>query len=276
MRSRLVAKRFSLYLIASLLCVVLVLPILWMLSCSFKTVEELYSASLSLIPRMPTLKNYVEAFKDYTVSRWLFNSGIVALGITLGQLLTSILAGYGFARFNFPAKNVLFITVIGTMIVPFAATMIPNYILISSLGGINTYWGVIIPNFASGFGIFLIRQHMMSIPHDLFDAAKIDGANSWNVLWHVAVPLTKGSIIALTVLLGLNAWNIYFWPMLILTELEMQTLPIGLSNFTDPEFGIVWGALMAAASVASLLALAFYAIGQKHILGSFAISGLKG
>lgn len=275
MGSKITVKELSLYVVAAWLCAVLVFPIALMFSSSFKTIEELYSVGWSLIPLSPTLGNYVEAFKNYAVSKWLSNSGIIAFGITSGQLLTSILAGYGFARFDFAGKNILFTAVIGTMIVPFAATMIPNYILISSMRGLNTHWGVIVPHFASGFGIFLLRQCMMSIPHELFDAAEIDGANSWNALWRVAVPLSKGPIIALTILLGLNAWNIYFWPMLIITELEMQTFPIGLKNFVDPDFGVTWGPLMATASMTSLLALIFYVIGQKYIMGSFVVSGLK-
>jgi len=276
MKLSIILKNAPVYLVAVLVCIVLISPIAWMFSCSFKTAKELYSSGISLVPRMPTVENYVVAFRDFAVAKWLFNSVIITLGITSTQLVTSILAGYGFARFSFRLKNLLFLVVIGTMIVPFAVTMIPNYILIASLSGINTYWGTIIPHSASGFGIFLLRQHMMSIPRDLFDAAKIDGANSWTVLWGIAVPVTKAAIVALSILLGLNAWNIYFWPMLILSKIEMQTIPIGLSNFADPEFGILWGVLMATASVASLFALTFYAIGQKHILGSFTISGLKG
>jgi len=269
-------KGSLLYFIAFVLCIVLIFPIMWMFSGSFKTIEELYSSDIRLIPHAPTFANYEEAFTAWSLRKWLFNSAVVTIGMTSGQLLTSLLAAYGFGRFNFRGKDVLFIMVIGTMIVPFAVTMIPNYIFISSLGGRNTYWGVIVPHLASGFGIFLIRQHLMSIPQDLFDAAKIDGANSWYSLWHIALPLSKGPIIALTILLGLNAWNIYFWPLLILTEPEMQTLPIGLMNFIDTEFGIKWGPLMAAASTASVPALILYAIGQKYIMGSFLISGLKG
>jgi sn-glycerol 3-phosphate transport system permease protein len=249
---------------------------MWMFSGSFKTLEELYASSIRLIPLAPTLENFVQAFKAWPLGRWLFNSAVIALGITLGQLLTSLLAGYGFARFDFRGKDIFFIMVIGTMIVPFAVTMIPNYIFISSMGGRNTYWGVIVPYLASGFGIFLMRQHIMSLPPDLFDAAKIDGANSWHNLWHIAVPLSKGPLTALTILLGLNAWNIFFWPMLVLTKPEMQTLPIGLMSFVDIEWGIKWGPLMSAASTASLPALIVYAVGQKHIMGSFVISGLKG
>lgn len=269
-------KRPLLYFVVSVLTIVLIFPIMWMFSGSFKTVGELYAPGIRLIPHVPSFVNYEKVFRTWPLGRWLFNSVVITIGITSGQLLTSLLAGYGFARFSFRGKDVLFIVLIGTMIVPFAITMIPNYILISSLGGVNTHWGVIVPYLASGFGIFLVRQHIMSIPKELFDAAKTDGANSWYSLWHIALPLSKGPLVALAILLGLNAWNMYFWPLLILTEPEMLTVPVSFTSFVDQDFGVEWGQLMAVASIASVPALILYAIGQKHIMRSFLISGLKG
>jgi len=268
-------KSSSFYFVGFVLCIVLIFPIIWMFSGSFKAPQELYAPDIRLIPHVPTFANYREAFGEWPVSAWLFNSAVIAVGITTGQLLTSLLAAYGFAQYNFRGKDVLFIAVIGTMIVPFAVTMIPNYVLISSLGGKNTHWGVIVPYLATGFGIFLVRQHFMSIPQELFDAAKIDGASSWYSLWHIAVPLSRGLIIALAVYLALNAWNVFFWPLLILTESKMQTVSVGLISFTDVDFGFSWGVLMATASVFAIPPLIFYAIGQKHIMKSFLISGLK-
>lgn len=268
-------KRFSLYFVAFVLITVLIFPIIWMLSGSFKSLKDLYAPGIRLIPHMPTFENYKNIFTEWPVRRWLFNSLVITIGITSGQVLTSLLAGYSFARFSFRGKNILFIILIGTMVVPFAVTMIPNYILIYSLGGGNTYWGVIMPYLASGWGIFLLRQHIMSIPKDLFDVAKIDGANSWYSLWHIVLPLSKGVLTALTVLLGLNAWNMYFWPLLVLTEAEVQTVPVSLTNFVDQDFGVLWGELMAIASVASMPALVIYAVVQKHLRGALLISGLK-
>jgi len=272
-----VLKTFLIYLVILLVCIVVVFPIIWMISGSFKTPREIHFPGLRLIPRAPTLENYTEAFKSWPLFRWLYNSGVNALGITLGEVLVSILAGYGFGYFNFRGKNILFMMALGTMIVPFPATMIPNYILISSMGGINTYWGIILPRLAGGaLGIFLIRQHVMSLPGTIFDAAKIDGANSWYVLWHIVVPLSKGVIVALIIIFGLGAWNMYFWPLLILTESEMQTVSVGLANFIDIEYGIEWGPLMAAVAIASSPALILYGIGQKHLMMSFSVrAGLK-
>jgi sn-glycerol 3-phosphate transport system permease protein len=258
-----------------LICALL-LPVAWMVSTSFKPTTELFTEGLGLVPQHPVLTNYTVAWHKYPLPTWFWNSLVTALGITAGQLVTSALAAYAFARFAFPGRHVCFLAVLGAMIVPFQVTMIPNYILVANLGLLNGWGAVILPNLHSAFGIFLLRQYFLSLPQELFDAASLDGAGVWQTFWRVVLPLTRAPLGALGVYLFLNAWNAYFWPLLVLSEPTAHTLPIGLRSFLDAELGIEWGQLMAAATLASLPALVAFFSAQKHIINSFVMSGMKG
>jgi sn-glycerol 3-phosphate transport system permease protein len=257
------------------ICFVTVFPLFWMISTSFRLPEEIFSSKLRLLPTQPSLTNYAEVFQNWPMVRWITNSLIVASGITLGRIVTSILAGYGFAYFVFPGKKVIFFLVLWTLSIPFMITMVPNYILVSKLGLVNTHSAVIIPTLGFAFGVFFIRQHVQSVPTSLFDAAYMDGANSWQILWKVVVPIIKGSIIALTVLIAIEAWNIFFWPMLVLSKESMHTLPIGLTSFQDSEAGVFWGPLMAAATITSIPMLTLYAIARSYLIEASITVGLK-
>ena len=259
-----------------LLILILLFPVLWMVSTSFKQSSEIFSPGLGLLPAKPVLRNYIIAWKKYQLPTWFLNSLATAIGITLGQLITSTLAAYGFTRFTFPGRHACFVAVLGAMIVPFQVTMIPNYILVANWGLLNTWWAVILPNLHSAFGVFLLRQYFLGLPQELFDAANLDGAGIWQTFLRVVVPLSRAPIAALGVYLFLNAWNAYFWPLLVLSEPAAQTLPIGLRSFLDAELGIEWGQLMAAATLASLPALAAFFTAQKQIISSFVMTGMKG
>jgi ABC-type glycerol-3-phosphate transport system permease component len=246
-----------------------------MLSTSFKDSSELFTQDLRLIPHNPSLINYRVVFSEWPVMLWLMNSAIIAIGITCGRVVLGVFAAYGFACFDFPGKKLLFFLVIWTMSIPFMITMIPNYIIISRLKLLNTHAGVIIPLIANAFAIFFLRQHIMSVPSALFDAAVIDGANSWQILWKIIIHLIRGAVMAITVLLGIEAWNIFFWPLLVLTKENMHTLPIGLQYFQDQEMGTFWGQLMAAATVASVPGIVLYSVARTKLLEATITSGLK-
>lgn len=259
-----------------LLCLVIVFPIVWMISSAFKEPRELFTQGIRIIPHDPTFENFTVAWRDYGVDRWLLNSFATSLGITIGQLLTSLLAAYAFAVFVFRGRDQLFYVFLASMIVPFQVTMIPNYILISRMDLLNTWWGVILPNLASAYGVFLLRQYFRSFPQELYDAARLDGASWWRILWQILVPLSKAPIFALGVLFFLDAWNQYFWPLLVLTEPAARTIPIGLHQFLDIEAGHRWGPFMAVATIASVPTLVAYIVAQRQIIGAFITSGLKG
>jgi sn-glycerol 3-phosphate transport system permease protein len=264
------------HLLLLIACVVVAFPIVWMISSAFKVPTELFTEDIRILPQHPTLQNFIIAWRDYGVPRWFLNSLVTAAGITIGQILTSILAAYGFGVFRFRGRETLFTIFLGSMIVPFQVTMIPNYIFIAKLNLLNTWWAVILPNLATAFGVFLLRQYFLAFPRDFFDAAKLDGANSWQILWRIAVPLGKAPIFALIVLFALDAWNMYFWPLLVLTEQTARTIPIGLQQFLDHEMGHRWGPFMATATLASLPALLAYLVAQRQIMSTFITTGSKG
>jgi len=259
-----------------LLILVLLFPMLWMISASLKQTSEIFASGLNLLPARPVLSNYAVAWRKFPLPTWTLNSLVTAGGTMLGQLVTSVLAAYGFARFSFRGQRICFMAVLGAMIVPFQVTMIPNYILVANWGLLNSWWAVIVPNLPSAFGIFLLRQYFLGLPQELFDAASLDGASTWQTFLRVVVPLSRAPMGALAVYLFLNAWNAYFWPLLVLSEPSAQTLPIGLRSFLDTEIGIEWGQLMAAATLASLPALVAFFAAQKQIINSFVMSGVKG
>jgi ABC-type glycerol-3-phosphate transport system permease component len=204
------------------------------------------------------------------------NSLVVAVLVTGGQILSSILAAYAFSRFHFRGRDTLFLLAVGTMLVPFQITMIPNFLLISSLGWINTFPGLVAPHLASAFGVFLLRQHFLAFPASLEEAAAIEGASRWQVLWRVIVPINRAALGALAALFFIQSWNEYFWPLLVAKDVNATTLPLGLARFVSAEGGTLFGPLMAAASLATLPAVVLFLVAQREIVNSFSTSGLKG
>jgi ABC-type glycerol-3-phosphate transport system permease component len=250
-----------------------------MLSTALKPPEEIFTPDVRLLPHRPTLENFPEAFRQQPVGRWLLNSVLIAAAITAGKLLVSIPAAYAFARLRFFGRNALFALVVGTMIVPDAITIVPNYVLVAQLDWINTPQGVIVPMVAfTGFYVFLLRQAMLSLPQELFDAAKVDGANAWTTLWRVALPLVRPAVAVVAVLSFLSAWNLYLWPLLVLQDTGAKTLAVGMQHFAaSQEAGTPdWGALMATATLAILPPLLLYVGAQKAIVSAFVESGVKG
>jgi sn-glycerol 3-phosphate transport system permease protein len=257
-------------------CLAVVAPMVWMLVTAWKTPAEIYASGFRPWPADPTLENFVRVLRDVPMGRFFLNSLVVAAGITLARLLTSILAAYAFARFAFWGREILFYLFVATMLVPFQVIMIPIYLTVTALDWLNTYQGLIVPHVASGFGVFLLRQHFKAFPVDFTDAARIDGASQWQTLWKVVVPSNATAIWSLAVLFFIDAWNQYLWPLLIATEKPMQTLPVGIQLFINPEGGTQWGPLMASATLAIVPSILLYVFAQRHILESAVSSGIRG
>jgi ABC-type glycerol-3-phosphate transport system permease component len=270
--------RAAAHLIVLLMCLLTLLPLLWMLSTAFKAPQEVFSGGFSFVPREPTLANFVEAFRSRPVAAWFVNSLVIAAAVTAGKLAISIPAAYAFSRFRFRGRDALFALVVGTMIVPDAVTIIPNYILVSSLDWLNTPQGVIVPSIAfTGFYVFLLRQAMLALPRDILDAARVDGASSWTTLWRVVFPMIRPAVAVVTVLSFLQAWNLYLWPLLVLNEPETKTLAVGIEYFAATQQGLQeWGPMMAAATLAILPPLLLFFLAQKRIISAFVESGVKG
>ncbi len=258
--------------------IVIAMPIVIAFFISFTPLREIVGrATPEILPETWTLANYGKAWNASPFGRYLFNSFVQTGVITIAQVVLSVLAGYAFAMFEFRGKAFLFALVIGSLIVPFELTFIPNFLLISAWGMGNTYAGLTIPFLASAFGVFMMRQFFMSLPRDLYDAAKIDGAGDFYYLMRVVVPLSKGAISAFTIFAFLSAWNQFLWPLVITNEEMMRTTQIGIRFFlVNQERATDWGAIMAGTVLVMIPTLLVFLLAQRQLVKGIAMSGLKG
>ena len=261
--------------ILAIACLVVVFPMFWMISTAFKPPSEIFAGTFRLWPAHATVQNFSIAMTQVPMLRLFWNSLAVALAVTAAQAVTSTLAAYACAILKPPGRNVWFALFVATMMVPFQVTMIPNYLLIARLELLNTYAGLIVPQVVTGYGIFMLRQTFKNLPGSLVEAGRLDGANSWQVLWRIVVPATRTALAALSVLFFINTWNQYLWPLLVSSDKLMKTLPVGIQEFVSLEGGTNWGPLMAAASMAIIPALLAYVVAQRYVLESFVGAGLK-
>ncbi|GAB7388470.1 carbohydrate ABC transporter permease [Bacillaceae bacterium] len=254
---------------------VTLIPFLWMLSVSFKPADEVFSDGIWFFPKSISLAGFLQVFEQTPFLTWAFNSFLVASIQTAGQVVIAFFAAYAFACFRFPGRDILFYFVLATMMIPMQAILVPTYITVSLLDWINTFQGVIIPHLASGYAIFLMRQFFLGIPRELSEAAAIDGCGPLRTLWHVYVPAAIPAVAALSIILFVNHWNEYYWPLMVLTDKEKLTLPIALVHFQNE--GIYeWVPTMAAATMSTIPVLILYLFTQKKFVEGFTHSGLKG
>ncbi|MFF2886318.1 carbohydrate ABC transporter permease [Paenibacillus sp. NPDC057967] len=249
-----------------------VFPLYWMVVTSLKPESEVFTSSL--FPLHITLDNYVQAWNAIPMGRMLTNSIVVAVIQTVMQLLTSILAAYAFARWEFRGSNLIYGLIALTWLVPFQVIMIPNYVAISGFGWRDQLAGLIVPNIASAFAVLQLYNAFKSYPKTLIEAARLDGASDWGVLWRTIMPNLKAPIASIGILLFITSWNDYFWPLLVTTKLDNSTVQKGLQMFISSD-GNMWGALMAATTIASLPVLIIYLLLQRQIIDSFVKGGLK-
>jgi ABC-type glycerol-3-phosphate transport system permease component len=277
-RRRSAIGKLLVHLLVIVICFLTIFPFFWMLSTSFKQANEVFTRDIQLIPLNPTLANFPDAFKYFPVGNWLWNSLGISVLMTLGKLLISVPAAFAFARLRFRFDKFFFSMVLATMIVPGVVTIVPNYVLVSRLGWLNSWMGVVIPSLpATAFFVFLLRQSILTLPQDLIDAAKVDGASTLKLLWQIVVPNVRPAIAVVTILAFLGAWNQYLWPLLVLNKFESKTLATGMQFFTsNTESAQLWGPMMATAAIATLPPLIIYAFAQKQIISTFVTSGIKG
>ncbi len=233
-------------------------PLGFMLGAAFKPESEIFATAANPLPLHPTFDNLIAAVTQLQFGHMLFVSTIFALGVTAGQLAIAIPAAYAFARDDLPFGGALFALALATLPIPFVVTYIPNYLVLASAHLLNTLPGLILPQIASAYGIFLLRQHFRSFPRSVLEAARIDGATRWQALWRILLPANLSAIVALAVYIFVNAWNQYIWPLLVASDPSLFTLTVGVQNFANGEGGSRWGALMAAALLATLPTVAAY------------------
>ncbi|MDX2103811.1 MAG: carbohydrate ABC transporter permease [Alphaproteobacteria bacterium] len=253
--------------------IVMVMPFVFMLSASLKYNHEVYE--LSLWPKEPTLDNYRYLFQETRFVSWFVTSLIVATITTLSVLFFDSLVGYTLAKFEFRGRQVVFIAILSTLMIPTEMLVIPWYILAKDMGWLDTYWGILFPGLMTGFGTFLMRQFFMSVPNDLIEAARIDGVGEFRIWWQVALPLVTPALSALAIFVFLGNWTAFLWPLISTTDKDMYTLPVGFASFTG-EFQTEWEMIMTGAMVATLPALVVFILLQKYIIRGIMLAGLKG
>ncbi|UUX33801.1 carbohydrate ABC transporter permease [Fundicoccus culcitae] len=255
--------------------VLMILPFYWMIATSLKTGTEAIAIPPVWVPETLQFGNYAKAWEAAPFGRYFLNSVFVTSVTTIGELFTSILAAYAFAKLRFWGKDILFILLLGTMMVPGELMTIPNFVTLADWGMINTYWALILPWLASVFSVFTLKQSFESIPNELYYAAKSDGCSDWRFLWEMVVPLSKSSIIAVTILKVIGSWNAFMWPLIVTNERSLRTLPVGLQAFTT-EAGTQYELLMAASTIVVVPMVVIYLLLQKYIMQGISRSGLKG
>lgn len=260
------------HLVMVLLSIVCLFPVYWMVATSLRPANAIFETSLW--PTTMSLENYTYALDSIPILRMLINTLVVSALTTVVQLLTGLLAAYAFARWRFRFDSLVYTAVALTWLVPFQVVMIPNYLLIAQMGLLDTISALILPNFASALAILLLAQAMRSFPKEVVEAARMDGAGSWRILWGVMVPNLRGTIASLAILIFISTWNEYFWPLLLTRTADNSVIQIGIQMFMTSE-GNQWGPLMAASTLASLPVLVIYIVLQRQVIQSFMKSGIR-
>ena len=265
---------FITYPLLFLISFIGLLPFYWMLSCSFKTNDNMFLMPLQWFPNPVNWNAYGDAWKAQDFTRYFLNTTFIAVAITVGNLLLASLAGYSLSKFRYVGRGVLFILILSTMMLPLEVTMVPLFLIVKKFGWPNTYEGLIVPFIVDGFGVFLMRQYLKGIPNELIEAARIDGASELRIYWQIVMPLCKPALAALGVFTFREAWDMYIWPLIIVTKDSLRTLPISISLFMS-SFGTSWDQLMAVAAIGTLPMVLLFFFLQRSFIKGIAISGLK-
>ncbi|MCD6166756.1 carbohydrate ABC transporter permease [bacterium] len=252
-----------------------VLPFLWMLSTSFKPVEQIFVYPPQWIPHPPILDHFRQLFQQVDFLLHFKNSIIIAAGITFVSLFFSSMAGYAFAKLQFPKREKIFALLLATMMIPGQVTMIPVFLILRNLGLLNTYWGLILPASTSVFGIFLVRQFMRSLPSELIESARIDGCSEFRVYWNIMLPQAMPALATLAIFTFMASWNDFLWPLIVMTKESMYTLPVALANLNG-QYNTEWGLLMAGSVVVILPILILFLALQRYFVRGIALTGMKG
>ncbi len=255
--------------------ILMVMPFVWMFVTSIKPSIEVLSKIPSFIPKSPTLENYRTVFRTAPFLRYFLNTFLISTISTLSILFTSSLSGFIFAKYRFVGRNVLFLFMLATAMIPLEAYMISLYILINKFGWINTYQGVVAPILVMSFGIFFMRQSILSIPDELLDAARIDGSSEWRIYTTIILPLSRSALGALAIFSYMNAWAFFIWPLIVINDRNLYTMELGLTMF-QKRFTVDYGLISAGSIIAVLPILIIFLILQKNIIEGIAITGLKG
>lgn len=272
-----VTQRSVLYVLLAIAGFLFLLPLFWLFVSSFKTNSEIYQWPLAWWPAEFRFDNFVRAWESAPFGRFLVNSTIVTVVGTIGKVLLALTTAYAFVFLRFPFKNVLFVILLSALMIPGNVTLILNYLTVSNLGWINTYLGLIVPGMGSVFGMFLLRQHFMSIPAELLEAAEMDGAGHWRRLFGIVAPISRPVIVTVAIIAVIDEWNSFIWPLIVTNTESMRTLPIGLFALKAEDTNVGdWGVLLAGTVAIILPMLIIFFLAQRFIVGGLTQGAVKG
>ncbi|GAB7388630.1 carbohydrate ABC transporter permease [Bacillaceae bacterium] len=254
---------------------IFVFPFLWMLLTSFKSLQEVVKFPPQWLPETWQWQNFVQAWESGPFLTYFMNSVLVALGILFLQLLTGIPAAYAFARYRFPGREFCFGLTLLALMIPPQITFLPVFLQMSRWDWLNTYLALILPYAASAFGIFLLRQAFMQVPEEIVEAARLDQASEWQILWKIMVPMAKPVLVTFALFSFIYHWNDYFWPLVMTNREEIRTLPVGIAMLKDSEGGVNWNIVMAGNLILVLPILLLFFFAQRQIIRAFVYSGIK-
>lgn len=270
--------KVGLFIFFAVLALVALTPFAWMISTAFKPASEVIAFPPKFIPENPTVANIIKVFQTAPFHRFFLNSIIVSIAATLSALFLGSIAGYAFAKLRFPGRNILFVVVLATMMVPWQVTIIPMYVLMVKFRWVNTYQALIMPRLVGGFAIFLMRQFIKGLPDELIDAAKIDGCSHFRIYWKIIIPNIKPALAALAIFKFMSMWNEYLWPLIVVKTPLMRTVPLGVALFfteeaRSPSF---YNLIMSASFMALLPTVVLFLCLQRHFTRGVVLSGVKG
>jgi len=268
-------RRLAYYAILVAIALVMTLPLLWMVSTSLKADQHVLTMPPQFFARPLVLDSYARLMELFPIARMFFNSVFVATVSMLGQLLTSSMAAYAFARMRFRGSSGVFLFYLATLMIPFQVTITPLFILMRFFGWIDTYQGLILPGIFSAFGTFLLRQYFVSIPRELEEAAFMDGASHWTVYWRIVLPLARPALGTLAVFAFMQSWNAFLWPLFVVRHPEMMTLPVGLATLHG-RWLTQWNLVMAGSVITVIPMIVVFILAQRHFVRGIVLSGLKG
>ena len=255
--------------------IVALFPLYWLVTTALTPSSAAIRVPPSLIPAEPTLENFARLFTQAPVVAWALNSLVIATAIMAGHVVFDSMAGYAFAKKRFPGKNLLFVLIVSSLMIPVHVTLVPRFILVSEIGLVNNPLGVILPSIADVFGIFLMRQFISSLPSELEDAARVDGASEWQVFWRIVMPLSRPAVATVAIFSFVGAWNAFLWPLIVLSRRELLTLPVGVATLQQ-EFTQNIGMVMAGAAVGAVPMIVLFLVFQRYFLEGVRVGGLKG
>ncbi|KAF2414184.1 sugar ABC transporter permease [Microbacterium sp. B35-04] len=267
--------RWWLYIVLGLGLVAMIMPFIWMILGAFKTDAEIRQYPTDFWPKEPTLDNFVTLFARLDFATFFFNSVVVAVFVTLGNIVFCSMVGYALAKLEFRGKKLLFALVLSTLMVPGVVTFVPLFVLTANLGLVNSYPGLILPFLITPLGVFLMRQFMLGLPDELIEAARIDGASEWRIFLRVIMPLCGPAIATLTILTFLASWNNFLWPLVVATTEDMYTLPVALALYSVGQNAARYGLMMAGAVVVVVPVLIVFVALQRYFVQGISLTGIK-